>query len=82
MALAMASFSFFRAIGGAIYYSPGTGAHIVYGAIFAYYSGLGGPTSWLGFPTTDEYQFGFDRRSNFERGLIVFNIFGTAAWPY
>jgi uncharacterized protein with LGFP repeats len=40
--------------GGAIYWSPGTGAHVVYGAIGALYQNMGGPTSYLGLPTSDE----------------------------
>ncbi|GAB2446884.1 DUF5615 family PIN-like protein [Nocardia tengchongensis] len=40
--------------GGAIYYSPPTGAHVLYGDILADYERLGGPMSGLGFPTTDE----------------------------
>jgi uncharacterized protein with LGFP repeats len=40
--------------GGAIYWSPSTGAHAVYGAIGALYNRLGGPTSYLGLPTSEE----------------------------
>jgi hypothetical protein len=39
---------------GAIYWSPGTGAHEVHGAILGHYQQLGGPAGALGFPTTDE----------------------------
>lgn len=38
---------------GAIYWSPATGAHVIYGAIYGKFSSLGGP-SWFGLPTTDE----------------------------
>jgi hypothetical protein len=34
--------------------SPATGAHVVYGAIFAEYKSLGYPISPLGLPTSDE----------------------------
>ena len=36
--------------GGAIYWSPSTGAHVVYGAIGGLYNSLGGPASFLGLP--------------------------------
>ena len=39
--------------GGAIYWSPSTGAHVVYGGIGAKYNSLGGPTGY-GLPTSDE----------------------------
>jgi uncharacterized protein with LGFP repeats len=39
--------------GGAIYWSPGTGAHVVYGAIGGKYNSLGGPVGY-GLPTSDE----------------------------
>lgn len=41
--------------GGKIYFTPGTGAHIMTGAILEKYESLGGPAnSDLGFPTIDE----------------------------
>jgi hypothetical protein len=39
---------------GSIYWSPSTGASEVHGSIRAKYLALGGPTSFLGYPTTDE----------------------------
>jgi hypothetical protein len=44
--------------GGAIYWSPATGAHVVYGSIYALYQSMGGPTSYLGLPIGDEQGFG------------------------
>jgi len=45
--------------GGAIYYSPDTGAHVMYGAILDRYTALGGPAaSGLGFPRNDESDTG------------------------
>ncbi|WP_019925772.1 LGFP repeat-containing protein [Nocardia sp. BMG111209] len=44
--------------GGAIFYSPGTGAQAVYGDILNRYRDLGGPTGDLGFPTADETDAG------------------------
>jgi uncharacterized protein with LGFP repeats len=40
--------------GGAIYYTAATGAHEVHGAIYGHYLALGGPSSFLGYPTSDE----------------------------
>lgn len=40
---------------GAIYYSPGTGSHAVYGCIYAFYENTSGDTGGpLGFPLSDE----------------------------
>ena len=39
--------------GGTIYWSPATGAHVVYGGIGGKYNSLGGPTA-NGLPTSDE----------------------------
>ncbi|MCF4007498.1 hypothetical protein L1O03_10015 [Corynebacterium uropygiale] len=41
--------------GGSIYWSPGTNAHIVKGAIRNYWSKLGWENSRFGFPTSNEY---------------------------
>ncbi|WP_406632813.1 polysaccharide deacetylase family protein [Pseudarthrobacter quantipunctorum] len=40
--------------GGSVYWSPGTGAHEVHGAIRGRYLAFGGPAGLLGFPLTDE----------------------------
>ncbi len=40
--------------GGKIFYSPGTGAHAVTGAILSKYESLGGPTGDLGLPVATE----------------------------
>ncbi len=39
---------------GAIYWSPETGAHAIYGAILSKWANLGWETSALGYPATDE----------------------------
>lgn len=39
---------------GRAFWSPGTGAHAIYGQINVKYTELGGPDSWLGFPTSGE----------------------------
>ncbi len=40
--------------GGRAYWSPETGAHVLFGRIGARYSEFGGPDSWLGHPTSGE----------------------------
>src|SRR5688572_20469576 len=42
---------------GAIYGVPGGGGVWVHGAIGQRYHAMGGPSSWLGFPLTDEAPF-------------------------
>jgi hypothetical protein len=57
---------------GDIFFSPGTGAFEVQGAILARYNSMGGPGSFLGFPTSDEFtpSPGF-RQSNFQFGHYI-----------
>ena len=56
-------------------WSPGTGAFEVQGAILARYLSLGGTASFLGFPTSDEFQVGpSGRRSNFQNGYITYSF--------
>jgi peptidoglycan/xylan/chitin deacetylase (PgdA/CDA1 family) len=52
---------------GSIYWSPGTGAHEVHGAIRGQYLALGGAAGVLGFPLTDEIVApdGFGRFTHF-----------------
>ena len=58
--------------GGTAFWSPKTGAHPLFGAILAKYSGLGGASSWLGFPITGETTTpdGVGRFVHFENGSI------------
>ena len=51
-----------------IFWSPQTGAHTIYGAIRDKWASLGWELGLV--PTTDEFQDGGYRRSNFERGYI------------
>jgi len=55
---------------GSIYWTPQTGAHLIYGAIRAKWASMGWEKSSLGYPTSDEFAEGGYRRSNFERGYI------------
>jgi uncharacterized protein with LGFP repeats len=63
---------------GHIIWSAGTGARAVYGDILAKYRSLGGSTSVLGLPTSDEYAIVGGRASNFQGGAIVWSP-GTGA---
>ncbi|MDO5511257.1 alpha/beta hydrolase-fold protein [Corynebacterium sp.] len=62
---------------GVAYWSPDTGAHALHGRINARYHHIGGPASWLGFPTTGETATpdGKGRFVHFEHG----SIYWTAA---
>lgn len=64
--------------GGVIYFSPGTGAHVVYGGIGALYNSMGGPTSYLGLPTSDEEPAAAGRVGYFQNGKIVWTPGGGA----
>lgn len=56
--------------GGAVYFSPSTGAHEVYGAIYGKWTELGREQSALGYPTTGEYGISGGRQNDFEHGSI------------
>lgn len=57
---------------GSIYWSNETQAHTVYGDIHIKYLSIGGPTSWLGLPKTDEMPIpgATGRMNKFEGGAI------------
>jgi uncharacterized protein with LGFP repeats len=59
--------------GGAIYWSPATGAHEVHGAIYARYLSIGGPQSVLGLPKSDEHDVPGGRQNDFEHGHIYWD---------
>lgn len=56
--------------GGWIYWHPRTGAHEVHGLILRRYLELGGSTSSLGLPITDEYSVPGGRESAFQFGKL------------
>ena len=58
--------------GGRAYWSPETGAHVLFGRIGARYSEFGGPDSWLGHPTSGEKATpdGKGRYVHFQNGSI------------
>jgi uncharacterized protein with LGFP repeats len=57
---------------GSIYWTPGTGAHEVHGAIREKWKTLGWERSWLGYPTSDEMPIAGTggKRSTFVGGRI------------
>ncbi len=59
--------------GAAIYWSPGTGAHEVHGAIRSAYLSYGGPGSPLALPTSDEQPITGGRQNTFQHGSITWN---------
>jgi hypothetical protein len=69
--------------GGTIYWSAGTGAHVVYGSTAAQYANLHGPTGSLGLPTGDEQAIIGGRFACFQNGDIGWTPQGGAyAVPY
>lgn len=56
---------------GSIYWTPSTGAHAVYGRIRDAWAGAGWEAGRLGYPTSDEYAVPEGRKSDFQRGSIV-----------
>ncbi|MFH1691980.1 MAG: hypothetical protein ABIC68_05385 [Candidatus Omnitrophota bacterium] len=66
---------FNRFEGGCVYWHPTTGAYEVHGLIRAKWEELGGVTSWLGYPTSDELDSPGKKvkYNNFQNGIIVFS---------
>ncbi|HWC81151.1 MAG TPA: choice-of-anchor D domain-containing protein [Pseudonocardiaceae bacterium] len=58
--------------GASIYFSPSTGAHLIYGLIRSKWASMGWERSPLGYPTSDEYSVTGGRRNNFQHGTITF----------
>lgn len=66
--------------GGSVFWSPTTGAHLVYGGIRAHWISLGAETGRLGYPTSSEYAVPGGRRSDFQHGSIVWDaVAGTTS---
>ncbi|WP_052206727.1 glycoside hydrolase family 3 N-terminal domain-containing protein [Sinomonas humi] len=59
--------------GGSVYWTAGTGAREVHGAIRAKWGSLGYERSPLGYPVSDEYGVPGGRRNDFQHGSIVWN---------
>lgn len=66
---------------GSIYWTPQTGAHVIYGAIRDHWASMGWERSRLGYPTSDEKDWpgvAGGRCSDFEHGRIVWSPGGVA----
>jgi hypothetical protein len=59
--------------GGQIVWSGPTGAHVVFGGIGGLYDGMGGGSSWLGMPTSDETGPLNNRVVHYQDGYISWN---------
>nr|WP_239003485.1 hypothetical protein [Nocardia panacis] len=57
--------------GGAIYWSPRTGAHAVWGAIRDNWALRGAENGTYGFPTSDEYDYQGGKAQDFQGGRIT-----------
>jgi hypothetical protein len=66
----------------AIYWSPATNAHIVWGTIWLRWKKLGFETSYLGYPTSDEFDIPGGRRNTFEHGNIDYDSTTGAVKDY
>nr|WP_051407257.1 hypothetical protein [Nocardia sp. CNY236] len=59
--------------GGAIYWSPRTDAHIVWGAIRGTWEAAGAESGRYGYPTSDEYDYDDGKAQDFQGGRITWN---------
>ncbi len=59
--------------GGAVYWSPATGAHEVHGAILSKWISLGAERSFLGFPTSNERAAVGGRFNTFQGGVVYWS---------
>ncbi len=61
--------------GGSIYWSPGTGARVVWGAVGGAYTSVGGSSGPLGYPVTAETELSGNagRVQRFQGGLITWS---------
>lgn len=69
---------------GAIYWTPGGGAHALTGPVFDAWLSQGGERSRLGYPITDEQdaEAGFSREQRFQGGRIMWTQKDGAAVVY
>jgi uncharacterized protein with LGFP repeats len=65
--------------GGAIIWSPATGAHISFGGIRSIWASTGFESGRLGYPTSDEYATGSDGSvaQNYQGGVIHWSPSGS-----
>lgn len=64
---------------GSIYWTPQTGAHVVYGAIRQAWAKLGWERD-LGYPISDERDGGRGREVHFERGILDWSPTDRVVW--
>ncbi|WP_026151965.1 LGFP repeat-containing protein [Actinopolyspora halophila] len=68
-------YNHFNGAGGAsIYWTRGTGAREIYGGIRDHWASMGWEKSYLGYPTTGEFDIEGGRRNHFEGGHISFYL--------
>ncbi|MBT1178616.1 RICIN domain-containing protein [Bifidobacterium vespertilionis] len=65
---------------GHVFWSAASGSHAVYGAIRDQYAALAWENSSLGYPTSDEYDWGKGRAQNFQGGMLTWNGCGKRGW--
>ncbi len=65
--------------GGAVYWSQDTGAHVVESPAAKAYADMGGPTSYLGFPTRDTHAVAEGRRTDFQDGYLLVTADGQVS---
>ncbi|WP_432547097.1 S8 family serine peptidase [Kineococcus sp. SYSU DK004] len=70
--LRFGAFSAFE--GGAIYWSPATGAHAVRGALRVAWASTGWENGYLGYPTSDEYRVAGGVRQDFQGRTLQFTF--------
>lgn len=68
--------------GASVYWSSDSGAHSVQGTIRQKWAQLGWEDSYLGFPTSNEYDIPGGKRSDFEGGYIIWNASTGIATDY
>ncbi|MBT1182273.1 RICIN domain-containing protein [Bifidobacterium sp. CP2] len=66
--------------GGTVFKAPQTSAHGVTASILADYASRGFENSSLGYPTSEEYDYGKGRAQNFQYGRLVWNGCGKRGW--
>ncbi|GAA4986097.1 SpoIID/LytB domain-containing protein [Kineococcus glutinatus] len=60
-------------LGGSVYWSPVTGAHLVRGAVRDAWAGLGWETGFLGYPVTDEVALPGGAFTHFQGGSVYWS---------
>ena len=70
-------FNHFSSTGGwgaSVYWTPGTGAWSIHGAIRSKWASMGWERSCLGYPVSDEFGIPGGRQSNLQRGMITYSF--------